>query len=65
MLTLAKLIESKIACGEGNLRRTHKDFADVVELIVHNGLDSSFARFLHKSLRPAYRQLVRASRGKP
>jgi hypothetical protein len=65
VLSLAKLIESKIACGQGNLRRTHKDFADVVELIVHNGLNSSFARFLHKSLRATYRQLVRASRGKP
>ena len=34
VLKLAKLIESKLACGIGNLRRTHKDFADVVELIV-------------------------------
>jgi len=64
VLTLAKLIESKIACGEGNLRRTHKDFADVVELIVGNRLDGSFARFLHKSVRSAYRTLVRASRGR-
>lgn len=63
VLTLAKLIESKIACGEGNPRRTHKDFADVVELILCNRLDSSFARFLHKSLRDTYRALVRASRG--
>jgi hypothetical protein len=65
VLTLAKLIESKTACGQGNLRRTHKDFADVVELIVQNRLNSSFARFLHKSLRTAFRQLVRTSRGKP
>ena len=63
-LTLAKLIESKLACGLGNLRRTHKDFADVVELIIHNQLNSSFARFLHKSLRATYRELVRRSRGK-
>ena len=65
VLTLARLIEAKIACGEGNLRRTHKDFADVVELIIQNELDSSFARYLHKSLRGTYRTLVRASRGKP
>lgn len=65
VLTLAKLIESKIACGQANLRRTHKDFADVVELIVQNRLNSSFARFLHKSLRVTFRQLVRTSRGKP
>ena len=64
VLTLAKLIESKIACGLGNIRRTHKDFADVVELIVHNRLNSSFARYLHKSLRVTYRELVRRARGK-
>jgi hypothetical protein len=64
VLTLARLIESKIACGQGNLRRTHKDFADVVELIIQHRLNGSFARFLHKSLRPIYRTLVRASRGK-
>lgn len=63
VLTLAKLIESKIACGEGNPRRTHKDFADVVELVIHNGLNSSFARFLHKSLRNTYRTLVHQARG--
>jgi hypothetical protein len=63
VLTLARLIESKIACGQANLRRTHKDFADVVELIVRHRLNSSLARFLHKSLRPTYRTLVRASRG--
>jgi hypothetical protein len=64
VLTLVKLIETKIACGLGNPRRTHKDFADVVELIVQNRLNSSFARFLHKSLRMTYRELVRKSRGK-
>ena len=63
VLTLARLIEAKIACGEGNPRRTHKDFADVVELILRNHLNSSFARNLHKSLRGTYRTLVRASRG--
>jgi hypothetical protein len=63
VLRLSKLIESKIACGLGNLRRTHKDFADVIELILHNRLNRSFARFLHKSLRTTYRELVRRSRG--
>jgi hypothetical protein len=33
VLSLARLIEVKLACGEGSLRRTHKDFADVVKLI--------------------------------
>jgi hypothetical protein len=64
VLRLSRLIETKIACGLGNLRRTHKDFADVVELIIHHRLNSSFARFLHRSLRTTYRELVRKSRGK-
>ena len=63
VLRLSRLIETKIACGMGDLRRTHKDFADVIELILRNRLNSSFARYLHKSLRPTYRQLVRQSRG--
>ncbi len=63
VLRLSKLIEAKIACGEGNLRRTHKDFADVVELILQNRLDGSFARYLHQSVRTTYRRLVRWSRG--
>jgi hypothetical protein len=62
VVSLAKLIESKIACGEGSLRRTHKDFADVVELIVKCDLDRSFARHLHKSVRPAFRRLVLQAR---
>jgi len=62
-LTLARLIDSKIACGEGNLRRTHKDFADVVELIAVHGLDGGFASQLHKSVRRTFRQLVRHARG--
>jgi len=63
VLRLSRLIETKVACGAGNLRRTHKDFADVIELILHNRLNSSFARYLHKSLRKTYRELVRRSRG--
>ena len=57
-LSLARLIETKIACGEGNPRRTHKDFADVVELIAIHSLDKSFARHLHRSVRKTFRQLV-------
>ncbi len=63
VVTLARLIESKLACGQGNLRRTHKDFADVVELIAAHGLDGSFARHVDKSLREAFRELVRHARG--
>ena len=62
VITLAKLIEIKIACGSGSLRRTHKDFADVVELIAANGLGMSFARFVHKSVRSVFRELVKRSR---
>jgi hypothetical protein len=58
VLSLAALIESKIASGQSNLRRTHKDFADVVELIAKHDLGRDFARHLHKSLRTAFRQLV-------
>jgi len=61
VLSLARLIETKLACGEGNLRRTHRDFADVVELIARHKLGNAFARSLHKSLRPAFRQLVKAA----
>jgi len=63
VLSLAALIQSKLACGIGNLRRTHKDFADVVELIAIHSLDKSFGRFLHKSVRPEFRELVRHATG--
>ena len=59
VVRLSRLIEMKLASGIGNLRRTHKDFADVVELIAIRKLDGSFARFLHPSLRETFRQLVR------
>ena len=59
VLSLAALIESKLACGEGDPRRMHRDFADVVELIAVHGLDGSFARHLHETLRPAFRRLAR------
>ncbi len=57
-LSLPRLIEVKLACGTGSLRRTHKDFADVVELIAIKRLEPSFARFLHKSVRKTFRELV-------
>ena len=59
VVRLSRLIEMKIACGMSNLRRTHKDFADVVELIAARSLDESFARYIHKSLLAAFRELVR------
>jgi hypothetical protein len=62
VLSLARLIQAKIACGLGNMRRTHKDFADVVELIAIHGLDGAFARFLHKLVREEFRELVRRVR---
>ena len=62
VLRLSKLIEIELACGSANLRRTHKDFADVVELIAARNLDGSFARLLHKSLRKTFRKLVKRAR---
>ncbi|MEM9369009.1 MAG: hypothetical protein AAGD07_23720 [Planctomycetota bacterium] len=62
VVRLSRLIEMKIACGASNLRRTHRDFADVVELIAIRELDSSFARFLHKSVRSTFRDLIRNAR---
>jgi hypothetical protein len=64
VLKLARLIETKLACGSGNVRRTHKDFADVLELIVVHDLSRAFARFLHKSLRATFRELVVRARAK-
>jgi hypothetical protein len=65
VISLSKLIETKLACGQGNLRRTHKDFADVVELIAVHKLSRAYARYLHKSLRATYRKLVEHARGGP
>ncbi|HVC98000.1 MAG TPA: hypothetical protein VND64_30290 [Pirellulales bacterium] len=64
VLSLSQLVQAKLACGLGNLRRTHKDLADVVELIAIHRLDGSFARFLHKSVRSEFRQLVRRVGGR-
>ncbi|MBI2480951.1 MAG: hypothetical protein HYV60_20660 [Planctomycetia bacterium] len=63
VLRLSRLIEMKLACGAANIRRTHKDFADVVELIAIRKLDGSFSRFLHKSLRKIFRELVKNAHG--
>jgi hypothetical protein len=63
VLSLPALIQSKVASGAGNLRRTHKDFADVVELIVIHHLNRSFARKLHKSVRAEFSELVRHAKG--
>lgn len=63
VLSLPRLIEVKIACGQGNLRRTHRDFADVVELISVHSLSRAFARHLHKNVRKTFRELVLRSRG--
>ena len=65
VLRLSKLIEIKIACGTGEVRRMHKDFADVVELIAIRGLDKSFARYLHQTVRKTFHELVRNARGEP
>ena len=63
VIRLSKLIEVKLACGLGNIRRMHKDLADVVELIAIRNLDGSFTRFLHKSVRKTFRELVKNARG--
>ena len=63
VVRLSRLIEMKIACGMSNIRRTHKDFADVVELIAIRKLDETIARFLHSSVRDTFRQLVRNATG--
>ncbi len=63
VLRLSRLIEIKIACGAENVRRMHKDFADVVELISIRKLDGSFATYLHKSVRDIYRKQVQNARG--
>jgi len=57
-VTLADLIAMKLRSGSANLLRA-QDLADVIGLIRHHRLTSSFARHLDKTLRPAFRQLVR------
>ena len=57
-VTLADLIGMKLRSGSTNLLRA-QDLADVIGLIRHHRLSSSFARHLDKALRPAFRKLVR------
>lgn len=64
VLSLAQLIQAKLACGLGDMRRTHKDFADVVELIAIHRLEATFARRLHPSVRKEFRALVRRVGGR-
>lgn len=63
VVSLARLIELKMACGLSNLRRTYRNLADVIELIAVHQLGRDFARHLHKSLRKEFRALVLRSRG--
>jgi hypothetical protein len=63
VISLAKLIEIKLACGLGDIRRSYRDWADVVELIVVRNLDHRFAGLLHKSVRKEYRAMVKRARG--
>ena len=63
VISLSRLIALKLACGLGNVRRTYRDLADVVELIAANHLGRDFARHLPKSLRKEFRELVLRARG--
>lgn len=64
VVSLASLIEIKIACGERSVRRTHRDFADVVELIAVHKLDGPFAQNLHQSVRATFRKLAKNAAAK-
>ncbi len=57
-VTLVDLIGMKLRSGSANLLRA-QDLADVIGLIRHHQLSSAFARHLEKTLRPAFRKLVR------
>lgn len=57
-VTLVDLINMKLRSGSTNLLRA-QDLADVIGLIRHHRLSSDFARHLDKTLRPAFRKLVR------
>ncbi len=57
-VTLADLIGMKLQSGSENLLRA-QDLADVIGLIRHHRLTSGYAWHLDKSLRPAFRKLVR------
>lgn len=55
-LTLAKLIELKLASGLSAPDRL-QDFADVISLIRANALGEQFAATLHPYVQPKYREL--------
>ncbi len=57
-VTLVDLINMKLRSGSKNLLRA-QDLADVIGLIRHHQLTSSFARHLDKELRPAFRKIIR------
>ena len=57
-VTLVDLIGMKLRSGSTNLLRA-QDLADVIGLIRHHQLTSEFARHLDKTLRSAFRKLVR------
>lgn len=56
VVNLKTLIELKLAA------RRYRDFGDVVELIRFNGLDKSFARRLHPSVRDDYIECLEEKR---
>jgi Nucleotidyltransferase of unknown function (DUF6036) len=56
---LSDLIEMKLRSGTKNLLLA-QDLADVIGLIRHHKLTSEFARSIEKTLRPAFRKLVRS-----
>jgi len=55
---LADLIEMKLRSGSANMLRA-QDLADVIGLIRHHQLTNDFAKHIEKSLRPAFRKVVR------
>ena len=62
MLDNRSLWQMTVSC-EANVRRTYKDFADVVELIDVRGLDGSFVRMLYRNVRETFRRSVRNAWG--
>ena len=57
-VTLADLLGMKLRRGSTNLLRA-QDLADVIALIRHHRLTNEFAKHLEKTLRSAFRKLVR------
>jgi len=57
-VSLVDLINMKLRSGSENLLRA-QDLADVIGLIRHHRLTNDFAKHVIKTLRPAFRKLVR------